>query len=246
MSLQSKIEKNIGVDNQNEKGLLIKSTKTLRTLIGVLGVLLPILLVLFSDNCTNKPLESISHYYYTNSGTLFSVVLSLLGVFLILYIKDFILSTVAGVFGICVAFFPTSWLDDTCCIVNLADDNLRIGFHYFSAAVFLFILGYMSFFHFTKLDEEEKAIDVKNVSYSKLYRICGLFIFLSIAIIGLRALGNVKFLEEALEAFSKFYDDWNLTFWFEVIALESFGIAWLIRGISMPSKKQINKYKMSQ
>ena len=90
MSIQTKFEKTIGINNAEDSGVWIKNTRTLRQLIGILGMALPILLIIFGGDCENEPLESISHYYYTSSGTFFTVILSLVGVFLIIYTKNFI------------------------------------------------------------------------------------------------------------------------------------------------------------
>ena len=88
MKQRSFFERLFNIHDSTDTGVWIRSTRSLRQLIGVLGMALPILLIVFSD-CKDIPLESISHYYYTRAGDFFTVILSLIGIFLIFYTKDF-------------------------------------------------------------------------------------------------------------------------------------------------------------
>lgn len=60
---------------------------TLRILVGLLGVFLPLIIWLFVlvDTGHTKPISSISHYYYTKGGSAFVITMSLLAVFLMIY-----------------------------------------------------------------------------------------------------------------------------------------------------------------
>ena len=234
MKNQTFVEKTLDVNGDNSYGVWIRSTRTLRQLIGVLGVLLPLLLFVFTPNC-NNPLDSISHYYYVRSGVFLIVVLSLIGVFLIIYTKNFMLSSLAGVCAFFVVFFPTDQLGE-CSITTIPHSDFRVWFHYGSAAVFLVLLAFMSFFKFTKPDSEEKMMN-KNVKYKWLYKLLGVIMLLALIIIGLRLLEVIM-----PENFIKFYDDYKLTFWMEVIALEAFGAAWLVRGNESVKTEDFNNF----
>ena len=65
MRFQTKIDNALGLDYENEDAIWIKKGKTVRRLIGVLGMVLPLLLyvIVASTTCVKTPLESISHYY---------------------------------------------------------------------------------------------------------------------------------------------------------------------------------------
>ena len=227
MRPQSILEKKLGLKGSQDHGVWIKSARTLRHLIGVLGVLLPLIIVIFSPDCIH-PLESISHYYYVKSAPFLITILSLIGIFLIIYTKDFILSSVAGICALFVVFFPTTQLIDNCSIVDFPRSNnesLRIGFHYASAAVFLVILAFMCIFRFTKPDFEEVKVSKTKIKYKWIYITCGILMLLALFLVGLRTLGDIM-----PEAFIDFYDANKLTFWMETVAVEAFGVAWLVRG----------------
>ncbi|WP_299365448.1 hypothetical protein [Winogradskyella sp.] len=227
--MRKEFEKKLGLHGSDDYGAWIKGTRTLRQLIGYLGMLLPVFLITFSNKCDELPLESISHYFYTRSNSFFIVILSLVGIFLIIYTKDFILSSIAGICALCVVFFPTDPLLDRCCIVDIPGNNCREGFHYLSAAIFLVILAYMCIRKFTKLDKEEIDMRHDKVKYKLFYKICGYMMLLSLAIIGLKFLSS-KFFPDSFEGFIEFYDENQLTFWMELVALEFFGLAWLVKG----------------
>ena len=91
-----------------------------RRLIGILGILLPLLLYVFAGLRHTvglpawAPLQSISAYYYTGAVAIFVGVLFALALFLLTYpgykgvIADRVLGLVGGTAAILVALFPTS------------------------------------------------------------------------------------------------------------------------------------------
>src|SRR6478735_2916006 len=101
------------IDNSDPNEILVTQQITLRKLIGFLGILLPILLYVFLliDIHYAKPLESISHYYFTRVSGIFVITVSLLAIFLIIYKGkervDFIFSTLAGISALLLLLFPT-------------------------------------------------------------------------------------------------------------------------------------------
>ena len=93
------------------------------------------------------------------------------------------------------------------------DNSIIKIIHLLSAGVFLFIMGYMSIFRFTKgkLTDEKK---IKNI----IYQICGIAVWISIGILAVESiLQNFHFTE---------YD----VFIFETVSVVAFGIAWLVKG----------------
>lgn len=229
----------LNVDYQEDSGLWMTNSCTLRKVIGILGMALPLLLWLFllTVSSQDTPLPSISHYYYTRASGIFTIVVSLLAVFLIVYKGrepvDFYLSTAAGVFALCVLLFPTGNLcvpTDTNCLYNnngsnvttIIDNPLRENFHYASAGIFLLCLAYMSFFLFTKSGKKGKQMGAEKIARNRVYRICGVVMVLAILTIFVGGFLNV--IPEDV------YNNNNLTFWMEAVAVEAFGFAWLVKG----------------
>ena len=111
----------LGIEfKNNEDDIWLQSAKTLSRLIGVLGMLLPLLLWLFIFILNNqvKVLPSISHYYFTRYNVIFIVVVSLIAIFLLVYKKGkggFVLSTLAGIGAFLLLLFPTNALSEDCC-----------------------------------------------------------------------------------------------------------------------------------
>lgn len=240
MKQRSFFERLFNIHDSTDTGVWIRSTRSLRQLIGVLGMALPILLIVFSD-CKDIPLESISHYYYTRAGDFFTVILSLIGIFLIFYTKDFWLSTVAGVSILLVVFFPTSPLEPGCSIVDIPVNTDREALHYIAAAVFLIILALMAIFYFPKQDEEDKMMN-HAVKYKGLYISCGIIMFLAFGVLGARIL--CVYLD--LGGYQAFHDAADLTFWMETVALEAFGLAWLVKGRSTVKYSEYKSFMEGQ
>ncbi len=220
--------------SENEKdNIWLTSQNTLRKLIGILGMSLPALLfltLLINDRYTT-PLYSISHYYFTRACSIFVIIVSLLAVFLLIYKgkgrADFYLSSVAGLFALCLIIFPTDNISKICqdaknpfSLTVMRDSLFRAHFHYISAAIFLSCLAALSFFVFTKSDKGPTDRGRQKRRRNRVFRVCGIIMVLAI----LAILANfLKWISD--EAFLKYH----LTFWMETIAIESFGISWLVK-----------------
>lgn len=209
------------------------SFKTLRKAVGLLGILLPaglLLANLLFAECYAVQ-DSISHYYYTTAGNLFTGTLCAVALFLISYRgypgdKDNILTTLAGIFALGVAFFPTNNnSSDSCAILQLPDSDLRRIIHYSCASLFFILLAAISFYFFTKSKGQKTD---RKILRNKIYRTCGILIIVFIALIAIYG----KF-EEQLSSISKY----NPVFWLEWGALLAFGTSWLIKGELMLKDK---------
>jgi Mn2+/Fe2+ NRAMP family transporter len=237
---QSEIDKAINLEYNDGSGLWLTSGLTLRRLIGVLGMSLPILLwlYLYIAYGWKEPLESISHYYYTRAGTVFAIIVSLLAIFLIVYKGckpiDFYLSLTAGIFALCVLLFPTFNLCKKCidddnilclsdyCVTILPQSNARELFHFISAAIFLLCLAAMSLFIFTLSDKPVSERTPNKIIRNRIFRICGVIMVVCLLIIFFGGyLGLIP---------SEKYIQYHLTFWMEAIAIEAFGFSWLTKG----------------
>ena len=195
------------------------SYMNLRWLIGVLGIAMPLLLPMLNGF---KVENSISHYYYTNSTIVFTGILITFGLFLFSYqghqgkenefLTDNLITNLAGIAIIIVALVPTacSYCAD---IPNGHNDGLKGKVHLISAGIFIFLMGYISLFHFTK-SKDNSALKVFGRA---CYRAMGIMIWLSLLVI-------ILMQYEVIPSFE------NFTFWLESLALWCFGIAWLVKG----------------
>ena len=230
----SKLNSTLNVDFEDKNNIWLTNSYTLRKLIGIFGMSLPLLLFVFLyiDNGLNQPLESISHYYYTRVSGIFVSILSILAIFLIIYKGkesiDFYISLIAGIFALCVVFFPTGNISDICCdpsknysVSILQPSKFRETFHYISAGIFLFCLSYMSIYLFTKSDKFHKDRGSKKIIRNRIYRVCGVLMIISILIIFASSFDKIREL---------FHIGSQITFWMETLAIESFGFSWLIKG----------------
>ena len=205
---------------------LVISYMTIRRAIGVLGILLPSILVISSyttEGCQHIQ-ESISHYYYTKMGDVFVGILCAVGLFLITYKgykSDRFFTNLAGIFALGIAFFPTSNIEDVLCrLYQLEPSKLKETIHYVSAALFFVTLAYISIFLFTKSTGEKT---LEKIYRNRIYRVCGVVMIVSIAMIAV-----VHFLLS--EDFKNSFYHYKPVFWLESLALWAFGISWLVKG----------------
>lgn len=230
---KSKLNSFFRLDFATKDTIWLTNAYTLRKIIGVLGMALPFLLylIVYIDSGLLRPLESISHYYYTRAGSVFVIVISLMAIFLIVYKGkepiDFYLSLIAGIFALCVILFPTDNIYNICsestrdyAVTMLYDSKPRITFHYISAAIFLLSLSYMSLCLFTRTDKSPQKKGRRKILRNKFYITCGVLMVFAISII---------FIFGKLYP-SDYYNGHHLTFWMEALAIESFGVSWLIKG----------------
>lgn len=231
---ENKITRSFGLDYSN-KNLWITGEDKLRLMIGVLGVMLPVMLwfFLWVDSGLTTPLFSISHYYYTRVDSIFILVVGLMGFFLIAYkgydVRDFIVSGVSGLGAISLLLWPTDNLETSCCISKmpcdhvvsmLYDNTFRSYWHYASAGVFLGGLAYMSLFLFTKSDKSVEQRGKAKRRRNKVYRTCGVVMLMALAVIIAKPIGIIS---------ETWFKANNMTFWMEAVAVEAFGISWLVK-----------------
>ncbi len=229
------------------------SQKRLASGVGLTAIGLPIVLLL-SAWMEGNLRDSISHYYYGNwQGGVFIAMLTFIGTFLIAYEGKFeqetILARCAGAFALGVALFPTSGagFEDTTShfrsfgqlTTNKSGEWSAINafvplnqladwiawLHVACASgLFLFLL-YYSFVIFPAVQLRQRVNqqdDAEPISQKKLrntmYYITGLLILISMTAIASQSL------------WGEVWNKNNLTFWFEALALISFGVAWTIKG----------------
>jgi len=210
---------------KNQLDPRIISFMTLRKAVGWLGMsLAPAMLIVnyFFSNCSMVQ-DSISHYYYTVSGSVFVGILFAVAFFLFAYNGleriDKWSTSIAAFFAICIALFPTNDNSaNSCAIVHLPDHELRRIIHYTAAALFFIVLAYISFFLFTKSKgNKTKEKKIRNI----IYRTSGIVIIICIALIAFFGLTQ----NEPYDATT-----FKSVFWLEWVALIAFGVSWLVKG----------------
>jgi hypothetical protein len=204
--------------------------RTLRRMIGVLGLSLPIVLFVWSVFLTRSHflLDSISSYYHTDLRYFFVGTLCSVSLLLFAYrgydVTDFIASKIAGLAVLGIAFSPAYIRSPVNAYVEIAPNvsdatNLV---HYLCAAIFFAALAMDSLFLFTKtagsanggMGTSEKR--ARNVAY----RICGIMLFacpILMVTVDMLPLGSgILAIKPA--------------FWLETLSLFAFGFSWLVKG----------------
>lgn len=210
---------------------------TLRKAVGWLGILLPAGLLaenfIFTSCCCLQ--DSISHYYYTVAGNLFVGTLCAVALFLIAYRgypddrRDNTLTTLAGIFALGIAFFPTNDNSfNSCAILHLPDNDARRIIHYTCATIFFLLLAGISFYFFTKGKGRPTP---HKLLRNKVYRVCAVLIVVFVALIALYGIFG-KYLHSI--------DKYKPIFWLEWCALLAFGSSWLIKGELLLKDKHQN------
>lgn len=214
--------------NQNTRDSSI-SYMALRQTLGWLGLSLPWLLYIFNGFEFEG---SISHFYYTHSSIIFTGFMITFGIFLIFYpgridkedrISDNAVSTIGGIGAILTALIPTAYdslckdslstviLKDFCSyhevtIQVLHNDALWGLAHFFCAASFLILMGYMSYSRFTK--------DI-TLNWKRFYRFCAFMVWLPLVVVAIILIfGETEY--------GVLIGEW--------VSLTFFGLAWLVKG----------------
>ena len=236
----------------DEEKLMI-SHLTLRKTIGWLGILLPFILIasnfllnafdllnspILIDTQCSKPYladgilkASISHYYYSAVGEIFTGTISAVSLFMFCYkghknrkhefgLSDNALTNIIGLSALGIVIFPTSSPE---CI----SDNIRTfmsskfsgTIHLVMAAIFFISLSVMSIVNFRRTqDVHTFGKELKH----KVILFCGIAMLVCIFIIFIY--GNF------IEYKYAYIDELKPVFWLEAIALIFFGICWMIKG----------------
>jgi len=198
-----------------EKNNQVISYLTLRTLIGALGMALPLLLVIANYiSLSSLQVENSISDYYDNAaaGDVLVGVLFVLGFFLLSYKGyeriDDRASDLGCVFSLGVALFPTTSHNHFVHVMHFV-------FAFLLFSVFIFFALYL----FRKTGADAMTRQKKN--RNKVYLVCGIIMVICVA--GIAAFSLIN----SWGAFSAKY---NLIFWLEAVALGSFGFSWITKG----------------
>jgi len=245
----------MAAEEKNNEDLIISYLK-IRKIIGWLGLLLPFILLIgnytvnkldilnnnffIKTSCSlpyqadNSFKSSISHYYYSTVGELFTGVLCAVALFMFCYkghklrkgekgLSDNALSNLAGIFALGVVLFPTGYGADDACI----RDNVRsflsstnTGYiHFTMAALFFVSLSVMSMVNFRRTADK---VSFGKGEHDNTYLVCGIAMLACLALIFIYSMwveGKIGWLDRI-----------HPVYCLEAIALIFFGISWLLKG----------------
>jgi hypothetical protein len=226
------------MDDKGDPAVLyVRSYLLIRTVVGVIGILLPIILIIGEAFFLKGGVHvrgSLSAYYHSSMQDIFVGSLSVTGLLLITYMAgmpktwDFWLSLLAGFAVLMVVFFPT-WRPTVphgaplcgsnppplgCSPIEQAlGEALTARIHATAAAVFILSLAAISFL----FARREKKYDHRNFR-ARFHIVCGVAILAAVAwvVIG----GMLKI------------DIWELTPLYvgEIISVWAFGASWFLKG----------------
>jgi hypothetical protein len=207
---------------------------TLRKSVGILGILLPVVLVFgvkLLSRC-NILQDSISDYYYTKMGHYMTGTLCAVSLFMFSYKgygpKDYWAGKAASVFALGVAFFPCSnyYPLSDCKVLQLKGDDTINLIHFICATLLFLTLAFFSLFLFTKKSSHPTK---RKLQRNTIYKICGVIILLCIILI---------ILYSVIPTLRDEFKNYKPIFWLEFLALEAFGFSWLTKGEALlPDKK---------
>jgi hypothetical protein len=211
-------------DRKRTESPVVLSYLQLRRIVGFVGLLLPFVLGLGMWAQGQAEVgNSISIYYYTDLRNLFVGSLCTIGVFLIACKgydrRDEIAGYLAGFCAIGVGLCHTA---PDGCPIPLTTQILSVFHHVFAAVLFL-TLAYFCLFLFRETDPGGQPTAQK-LQRNVVYLVCGIAILGSILAIVMVSLLN------HVDLFVCQYPNPIRIFWFESVAVVSFGVAWLVKG----------------
>jgi hypothetical protein len=198
------------------------SYRNMRAITGYVGLTLPVVL-LIAGGVDGHIESSLSAYYYTRVGNVFTGALCVIGVFLLAYrlttwAWDSIATTLAGVAALGVAFFHAAPQNAT------ASQRLLADVHLTCAAVLFILLGTISLFLFPRdmLPSQRWR--------ANWYRAFGALIWLSIAL-----MPTLSWLA------SSFYNNEHVFFILETTCVMAFAASFILKGHGQPGDREFDK-----
>jgi len=198
------------------------SYRNLRAITGYVGLTLPVALLL-AGVVDGHFESSLSAYYYTKVGNVFTGALCVIGVFLVAYrltalAVDSIVTTLAGFCALGVAFFHAAPQHATAGQLLLADVHLTC------ATVLFVLLGAISLFLFPRdvpPDQRWRA---------NWYRALGALIWLSIVL--MPALSSLA---------ASFYNHDHVFLILETVCVMAFAASFILKGHGQPGNREFDR-----
>lgn len=198
------------------------SYRNMRAIIGYVGLTLPVVLLL--AGVVDGHIESsLSAYYYTKVGNVFTGALCVIGIFLLAYrltawAIDNVATTLAGISALGVAFFHAAPKNATLSQLRLADVHLTC-----ATALFI-LLGAISLFIFPR------DILPNQRWRANWYMALGALTWLSIIL-----MPTLNWLV------GSFYDDNHVFFILETVCVMAFAVSFILKGHGQSSDRGFDK-----
>ena len=191
---------------------------TLRLLVGIIAVLMPIIVSIVAA----EHLTSISASYHTYARDIFVGMLFIVGVFLFAYnghsASQKWASRLAAVAAITAAIFPTSCENDNCLpYFAFIDVYTASEIHNYAAIVLFIVLAYFCLGPFRQKAREKGE---KGKRRSIIYIFCG-SIMIGCIVSAVLAIYTLQ---------SDIVENLRILYWAEFVGLLVFGIAWFVAG----------------
>lgn len=208
------------------------SFKTMRRMIGLLGMALPVVMFAWSVLFTRQHflLDSISSYYHTNLRDVFVGILCSVSFFFFAFHgydrRDFVAYKIASISALGIAFSPAFIKSVINPYIHIAPNvnSVTNAVHYVFAAIFFGTLAVVSLWLFTRTgkssDRVKSLLRSEKRNRNRIYRACGIIILL-----GLVLLAILNALKEGTAILGI-----DPVFWVETIMLFAFGFSWLVKG----------------
>ena len=143
------------------------------------------------------------------------------------------MTNIGGISALIVVFVPTYCLESSSPVIDQICQNknypllghiseFKNTIHLIFAGIFIFTMGWMSKYKFTRGEQTTK---------NKVYKWCGNLVWIAIAM--LLVLVIIDFFDEGFQITP--YD----VFFLETLAIVPFGISWFIKGEAMEDIKQL-------
>lgn len=227
-------------DNSHHE--MVLSYTRVRMSIGVLGLLLPFIL-LFGGIMEESGIEpTISDFFHTTYRDIYVGILCAVGVFLISYrgykrepgeiIDDDWLATAAGISAFGMAFFPTASRSGEIATMSQRYAGLEVTpiVHYLFALVFFSSLAGFCFIKFARTARPARR---------RVYIMSGWIILLSLLCTSVAAVFKNFIGGQG----AHFVLEYKLIFWFEAIGIWAFGLSWLAKSRADLALLQAKKSK---
>ncbi|HHI70840.1 MAG TPA: DUF998 domain-containing protein [Rhodobacteraceae bacterium] len=206
---------------------LLQSYRRVRRALGLLGLLLPLLLIIGGLLANSRLEPSISDFYHTTLRDILVGSLFAIGIFLISYrgyprhhkewISDDWVATIAGVSAFGVALFP----NESPSVETISQQFLGLQisplFHYISAFVLFICFAAFCYVKFPKTTKPVRR---------RIYITCGHVIVLSIVLTAISSYYKIN----GAPAAKAFVNKWDIVFWAEAIGVWAFAFSWLTKG----------------
>jgi hypothetical protein len=223
-----------GRPTRSGDSVLVVNYLNLRKAVGWLGTLLPVILLVANpialrivhSSCGWLP-GSVSSYYYSPVRNIFVGALCALGLFLIAYVGDDlgdrVITDLAGVFAVGVAFFPTtptvaSPPSATCETVAQVSTRQQVvgDVHAVSSVLFFVLLAWMAIRFITTNSAQPTPAELRR---NMIYRICAIVILACVA-----ATIITNFLPPSLRPHFPYL------LLYEAVGIFAFGVSWFVKG----------------